>query len=154
MGIAEKIVDFMYAPIAGANFPTVAWSTASRRVDRERPDKLAHGDPRGDVGLRRALLAYLARACGISCDPDQLLVVSGSQQALDLCARLLLDPGDRVFVESPGYRMAHQVFASQWARLLGVDIDEHGLRTDDLRRCAAPLLPMSLLRTSFRWGPS
>nr|WP_205964715.1 PLP-dependent aminotransferase family protein [Ramlibacter agri] len=127
-------IDFLYGPLAGADFPTLAWMKASRQVERERPARLAYADPRGDPGLRRALQAYLARARGISCSVEQLLVVNGSQQALDLCARLLVDPGDKVVVEDPGYRMAHHVFTAQGARLHGIAVDRHGLRTDDLAR--------------------
>lgn len=133
-------VDFVYGPIAGSDFPTLAWSKASRKIDRERPRKLAYGDARGDAALRRALHAYLARARGIVCNPEQLLIVNGSQQALDMCARLLLDPGDRVVVENPGYRMAHHVFTAQGARLHGVGVDEHGLRTNDLRQVRSAAL--------------
>ncbi|GAB3762139.1 PLP-dependent aminotransferase family protein [Ramlibacter monticola] len=127
-------VDFMYGPLAGADFPTLAWMRASRKVERERPPRLEYADPRGDLALRRALQSYLARARGISCDLDQLLIVSGSQQALDLCARVLVDPGDRVVVEDPGYRMAHHVFRAYGARLHGIAVDSQGLRTDDLAR--------------------
>jgi GntR family transcriptional regulator/MocR family aminotransferase len=127
-------IDFKYGPLAGADFPTLAWMKASRKVERERPPRLAYTDPRGDPSLRRALQAYLARARGISCDLDQLLIVNGSQQALDLCARVLLDPGDVVVVENPGYRMAHHVFSAVGARLHGIPVDQQGLVTDELAR--------------------
>ena len=126
------VVDFVYGPLAGGDFPTLPWLKASRRVERERPARLAYDDPRGDPGLRRALQAYLARAKGLVCDPAQLVVVNGSQQAIDLCARLLLDPGDTVVVENPGYRMAHHVFEAVGATLRGVDVDAQGLCTDAL----------------------
>lgn len=129
---ATGYVDFMYGPLAGADFPTLAWMKASRKIERERPARLEYKDPRGDLGLRRALQSYLARARGISCELDQLLIVNGSQQALDLCARLLLDPGDTVVVEDPGYRMAHHVFTAQGARLHGIAVDHQGARTDEL----------------------
>jgi GntR family transcriptional regulator / MocR family aminotransferase len=127
-------VDFIYGPLAGGDFPTLAWMKASRQVDRERPDRLAYKDPRGDLRLRQALQSYLARARGISCSLDQLVIVNGSQQALDLCARLLLDPGDKAVVENPGYRMAHHVFNAAGARLHGIAVDHQGLQTDQLRR--------------------
>jgi GntR family transcriptional regulator/MocR family aminotransferase len=124
----------MYGPLAGSDFPTLAWIKASRQVDRERPERLAYTDPRGDLRLRRALQSYVARARGISCSVGQLVIVNGSQQALDLCARLLADPGDKVVVENPGYRMAHNVFSAVGARLHGIAVDQQGLKTDELRR--------------------
>jgi GntR family transcriptional regulator/MocR family aminotransferase len=70
----------------------------------------------------------------MACDVDQLVVVNGSQQALDLSARVLLDAGDTVVVENPGYRMAHHAFAAVGARLRGVSVDDQGVRTDELKR--------------------
>ncbi|UUZ74947.1 PLP-dependent aminotransferase family protein [Polaromonas sp. P1(28)-13] len=125
-------IDFLYGPLAGRDFPTLAWLKAARQVERERPARLAYDDPRGDTGLRRALQTYLARARGLSCDLEQLIIVNGSQQAVDLCARLLLDVGDNVVVENPGYRMAHHAFEAVGAQLYGIGVDAHGLKTDDL----------------------
>ena len=127
-------VDFIYGPLAGGDFPTLAWMRASRRVDRERPDRLAYRDPGGDLRLRQALQFHVARTRGISCSLDQLVIVNGSQQALDLCARLLLDSGEKVVVENPGYRMAHNIFSAAGARLHGIDVDHQGLKTDQLGR--------------------
>lgn len=128
------VVDFMYGPLSGSDFPTLAWQKAARRIERERPARLAYDEPGGDAGLRRELQAYLARARGLACDLDQLLVVNGSQQAIDLCARLLVDPGDTVVVEDPGYRMAHHVFEAAGAVVRGVGVDAQGLCTDELER--------------------
>lgn len=124
------VIDFVYGPLAGRDFPTLPWLKAMRRVERQRPARLAYDDPRGSMDLRQALQAHLSRTRGLSCDVGQLVIVNGSQQALDLCARLLLNPGDTVVVENPGYRMAHHVFAVTGARLCGIGIDGHGLRTE------------------------
>jgi len=105
---------------------------ALRAVERQRSRRLEYEDPRGNLDLRRALQAHLSRTRALACSADQLMIVNGSQQALDLCARLLVDPGDGVAVENPGYRMAHHAFEAYGANLLCVDVDEHGLRTDQL----------------------
>lgn len=126
----SALIDFAYGPLAGRDFPTLAWLKATRRVERLRSSRLAYDDPRGDPGLRRAIQSYLSRTRGLSCDVDQIIVVNGSQQALDLCARLLLDTADTLVVENPGYRMAHHVFESIGARLHGIDVDSQGLKTD------------------------
>lgn len=138
--LPAKSVDFRYGPLAGADFPAIAWRKAAHRVERERAATLAYDDPRGDTALRRALQAHLARTRGLSCAIEQLVVVNGSQQALDLCARLLVDAGDTVVVENPGYRMAHRVFEAGGAQLHGVDVDTHGLRTDALAGIASARL--------------
>lgn len=134
------LVDFIYGPLAGRDFPTQSWMKAVRKVEADRPGRLAYLDPRGDLPLRRALQAYLARTRGLACDVDQLLVVNGSQQALDLAARVLLDPGDEVVVENPGYRMAHHVFEATGARLQGISVDRQGLCTDELDRLSTAKL--------------
>lgn len=125
-------IDFVYGPLSGHDFPTLAWLKALRAVERQRQPRLAYEDPCGNLDLRRALQGHLSRTRGLSCAVEQLMVVSGSQQALDLCARLLVDPGDAVVVENPGYRMAHHAFEAYGARLLCAEVDAHGLRTEQL----------------------
>jgi 2-aminoadipate transaminase len=90
-------------------------------------------DPRGWLPLRRALARSLV-ARGIQCGPGEVAVVNGAQQALDLVARALVDPGDAVALEQPGYFGAALAFASCEAHLVGVGVDEKGLRTDELAR--------------------
>ena len=125
-------IDFIYGPLAGRDFPTLAWLKALRKVERHRAARLSYEDPRGNLELRQALQTHLSQARGLSCPVDQILIVNGSQQALDLCARLLVDPGDAVVVENPGYRMAHNVLEAYGARLIGVDVDALGMETDAL----------------------
>ncbi len=125
-------IDFVYGPLAARDFPTLPWLKALRAAETQRGARLAYDDPRGSLALRRALQAHLSQTRGLSCSVDQLMIVNGSQQALDLCARVLLNPGDAVVVENPGYRMAHHVFEACGARLLCVEVDEHGLQTDAL----------------------
>lgn len=125
-------IDFVYGPLAGGDFPTLTWMKALRAIERQRTRRLEYDDPRGTLELRRALQEHLSRTRGLSCAIEQIMIVNGSQQAVDLCARLLVDPGDKVVVENPGYRMAHNAFETCGATLLCVDVDEHGLRTDRL----------------------
>lgn len=99
-------------------------------------EALQYGTTEGDTALR-ALLAAGLRARGAAVADDAPLVTTGSQQALDLVARALLEPGDGVVVERPGYLAALQVFALTEARCVGVAGDAHGLRVDDLPELAA-----------------
>ena len=127
-------IDFVYGPLAGSDFPTLTWMKALRAVERQRSRRLEYEDSRGNPDLRRALQAHLSQTRGLACSVDQLMIVNGSQQALDLCARLLIDPGDGVVVENPGYRMAHHVFEAYGGVLQCVDVDGHGLVTDQLAK--------------------
>jgi len=92
-------VDFLYGALAARNFPVLLWRRAYQAELLRQQDSLYYVAPEGDASLRRALQSYVRRARGIVCDAEQILVVSGSQQAIDLCARLLLDPDDAFLFE-------------------------------------------------------
>jgi GntR family transcriptional regulator / MocR family aminotransferase len=81
----------------------------------------------GYAPLREEIAAYIGRSRAVRCTPDQVQVVNGSQQALDLCARLLLDPGDEVAIENPGYQGARNVFTAWGARLAPAPLDADGI---------------------------
>ncbi len=108
-------------------FPATEWARIAGRVLRHPPPELlAYGDARGYRPLREAIASYLRVARGVDCDPDQVFVVSGSQQALDLAARLLLDPGDAAWIEDPGYLGARAALQGAGAVLVPVPVDEEG----------------------------
>ena len=125
----HMVADFRYGDVAAADFPVLAWRKAVGDAILRRRDRLRYGDPRGSARLRTALQGYLWRARGLRCAPDQIIVVNGSQQGLDLCARLLLDPGDHVLMENPGYWLARLVFLAAGAEVTSITVDEEGLRT-------------------------
>ena len=109
-------------------FPFDEWARLmSRHWRRPRREFLVGGDPAGFRPLREALAAYLAVARAVDCDPDQVVIVSGAQQALDLAARVLIDPGDQVWVEDPGYPGVRGSLMAAGARLVPVPLDEQGL---------------------------
>lgn len=124
--------DFLYGALAARDFPTLAWRRAYQAALLRQQHNLAYIPPEGDLPLRRALQGYLRRTRGIVCDAEQILMVHGSQQAIDLCARLLLDAGDAFAFENPGYLMARHCFEAAGARMLPVPVDEHGIDTDRL----------------------
>ena len=110
-------------------FPWSTWrrllSRHSRRVSSEIFDYSEH--PRGYAPLRREIAAYVARSRAVHCTPEQVIVVNGSQQGLDLCARLLFERGDPVAVENPGYPGALRTFAAYGAALRPVPVDREGI---------------------------
>jgi GntR family transcriptional regulator/MocR family aminotransferase len=111
-----------------AAFPLELWTRiAGRRARISRRAILGEGDPRGYRPLREAIAAHLAAARGISCSAEHVAILASVQQALDLCARLLLDPGDQVWMENPGYPAAGLVLKAAGARLVPISIDEEGI---------------------------
>lgn len=132
-----------FSPIepALAEFPMKTWARISARVlGRITPRLLARGDPAGLRALREAVAGYLGASRGVACTPDHVVIVSGAQQALDLIARLVVSPGDPVWMEDPGYSGAVDAFRNAKARLVPVRVDEEGLDpADGRRRCARPV---------------
>jgi GntR family transcriptional regulator/MocR family aminotransferase len=89
-------------------------------------------DPAGLLSLREQVCDYLARRRGIVAAPDDVLIVSGTQQAFTLAADVLLDEGDHVVIEDPQYQGARQILQASGAEVLGCRVDRDGLVTDDL----------------------
>ncbi len=109
-------------------FPFETWARLSARFWRKpSPARLGYGDPAGDWQLRELIAAYLRNSRGLHCDPAQIVVTNGAQQAISLCAQLLVSPGARVAVENPGYRAAGHALAIAGAQLCGVAVDGEGL---------------------------
>lgn len=125
-------IDFLYGAIASKDFPVQIWRRAYQAELLRQQHSLRYIPPEGDASLRRALQGYLRRARGLTCDADQILVVHGSQQGIDLCARLLLDAGDTFVVEEPGYLMARRCFEATGATAIPVRVDAQGLETAHL----------------------
>jgi GntR family transcriptional regulator / MocR family aminotransferase len=110
-----------------------------RLVDRHLTPAAAarlfhYGGPEGLLQLREAIAAYLVTSRGVTCTPDQVIVVAGSQQAVDLTARVLLDPGDAVWMEDPGWHGARSAFLAAGATVVPVPIDHDGLDLEAARQ--------------------
>jgi GntR family transcriptional regulator / MocR family aminotransferase len=109
-------------------FPVDEWARlTTRRLRLSRSGLLANGDPRGWKPLREAVAAHLNATRSVRCTTDQVVIVSGTQQAFDLIARLTLNPGDPVWMEEPGYPGAAGAFAAAGVRLVPVPVDGSGL---------------------------
>jgi GntR family transcriptional regulator/MocR family aminotransferase len=112
-------------------FPTTLWAqVAARRLRRVSTQLLAGGDPLGYRPLREAVAEYLSTSRGVKCTADQVLIVSGAQEALDRTARVLLNPGESVWMEEPGYPGAAVVFRALGARICPVPVDSEGLNLE------------------------
>jgi GntR family transcriptional regulator/MocR family aminotransferase len=129
--------DFRYGEPCYADLPLETWARLlGRRARRVSPRRLAYQAPGGADELREALAGYLARARGVVCAPEQIVIVHGSQQAIDLVTRLLVDPGDPVVVEEPHYTGFSVCLRAAGAALVPVPVDGEGLRVDALERVA------------------
>ena len=112
-------------------FPHTLWKQLTSKRLRHAPEELMrYGDPQGREDLREAIAQYLVASRGVRCTAAQVLVLTSSQQALQLLSTLLLDPGDRVWLEDPGYRGARTAFAASGAALVPMPVDVQGLVPD------------------------
>ncbi|MBH8609747.1 PLP-dependent aminotransferase family protein [Pseudomonas mohnii] len=116
-------------------FPFEVWAKLNAAFWR-KPDlqQLCYGDPAGDARLRGLIAAYLRSSRGMQCTAEQIVITSGAQQGISLCAQLLVEPGDGVAIENPGYRAAGHAFAVAGARLHGVVVDSEGIDCRELAR--------------------
>jgi GntR family transcriptional regulator/MocR family aminotransferase len=119
---------FAIAEVAVEQFPTDTWTRLLARHSRTvTPQSMHFSDPRGAPGLRKAIADYLRTARAVNCDDDQVIVVSGSQEALDISARVLLDQDSSVWLEEPGYNLARHALTLSGCNLIPVPVDSEGL---------------------------
>jgi GntR family transcriptional regulator / MocR family aminotransferase len=142
-------------------FPLRLWSQlVSRRMRSMTVGQLGYNDSAGYLDLRKAIAEHVQAARGTTCAADQVFVVTGAQRGLQSICSLLLDPGDRVWLEEPGYPGARSAFTQASARIVPVRVDSQGLDVAEATRNAPdarmayvtpsnqfPLgVPMSLMR--------
>lgn len=109
-------------------FPVQTWTRISGKHWRgARSHMLNYGDPHGYLPLRQAIAHYIRDARGVNCDEEQIIVVSGAQQAFCLCTWALMNEGDSAWVEDPGHIAARQVMQGAGARIIPVPLDEKGI---------------------------
>jgi len=108
-------------------------SAAEATLAKDGPASMQYGITEGWMPLREWVAQHLADSVGLKANPGQILITNGSQQALDLVAKVLIDPGDAVLVENPAYLGALQAFQAYEARVVGLPADAQGMGIDGLR---------------------
>jgi len=108
-------------------FPFKLWSQlAARRMRNPSRELLGYGDPAGYFPLRASIAVHLKTARGVHCDAEQVIIVAGAQQALDLTARVLLDPDSSAWLEDPCYPGARNSFLFAGAKVIDIPVDREG----------------------------
>jgi GntR family transcriptional regulator / MocR family aminotransferase len=113
-------------------FPAGAWHRQGKAALRPDGRPAATGDPAGEFGLRLTIARWIGRSRAVAAEADTVVVTSGAQHAVDLVARVVLEPGATVAVEDPGYLPVVRLLRSLGARVAGVPVDEQGLVVDQL----------------------
>jgi GntR family transcriptional regulator/MocR family aminotransferase len=150
--------DFIGGATAKSQFPHDEWRRCTQYALRQMSQVRGfYSQPEGLAQLRTAIAGHIAFSRGVKCVPDDIVVCNGAQQALDVIARVLIEPGCCVAVEDPGYTPARLLFEAQGATVASVAVDEQGIIVEQIPENAyviyvtpshqMPLgMPMSLAR--------
>jgi GntR family transcriptional regulator / MocR family aminotransferase len=158
--------DFAYGRSDVDCFPFDHWWRLLHRCARRTAVRaLDYGEAAGVATLREAICAHVRRSRAVVCEPSQVIVVNGSQQALDLVTRVLIEPGDRVVIEDPLYQGTREVLRVAGATVVAVPVDRDGLDPDALPRTArlafvtpshqypsGAILPLARRQALLRWA--
>lgn len=126
-------IDFGFGRSFPHIFPYDVWrKLLARYLSTDDAMLSRYGSTAGFYPLRAAIAEYLAQFRGVSCAPEQVVIVNGAQQALDILVRLLLHPGDQVLMESPGYTDAYTLFRAYGAVVDTVAVDDEGLPVENI----------------------
>ncbi|MCE8439354.1 PLP-dependent aminotransferase family protein [Rhodovulum sulfidophilum] len=134
-GVREMLMPrpFAHGVPDTRGFPLQLWERLERQVLKETGTlALLHGDPQGAEPLRRAIADYVNLERGARATADRVLVLTSSQQAMTLCANVLLDPGERIFIEDPAYYGARKAFDAAGLECVPVRVDRQGILVEPI----------------------
>lgn len=139
------VIDFSIGQPSLSLLPVAALRTAADDfLAANDPSWLQYGADQGETAFREALAAFLSRRYGLPVGASQLMATTGNSQALDLLCTLFTKPGDTIFVEEPTYFLALEIFRDHGLHVVGIPIDQDGLRIDALREALARHQPALL----------
>jgi DNA-binding transcriptional MocR family regulator len=142
---ATRAIDFGNGQPSLSLLPTAAVRTATEDcLARGDASLLQYGENQGDAAFRASLAAFLTRRYAWSVQAEHLMVTTGASQALDLVCTRFTKPGDTIFVEEPTYFLALEVFRDHGLQVVGIPIDDEGLRTDALEDALTRHTPILL----------
>jgi len=142
---------FSVGQVAFDQFPLHIWSALVNRNCRNMTARsFLYGDAMGSLRLREAIANYLRTSRAVRCTADQIMIVGGSQEALDISATVLFDPGNSIWVEEPGYRFGTDAFALAGCNLVPIPVDENGLNVaTGIERC--PMARAAIITPSHQF---
>jgi len=145
-------ISFRYGRPAFDQFPVQLWQKLLSRHCRRGTSWLDYSTAfQGYEPLRRAIAQYLCRSRAVQCNPEQIVITNGTQQALDLIMRLLITPGDGIAIEEPGYLSARRIFLSHGAQLVPIPVDRSGLIVSKLAQSPAQAIKLVYVTPSHQF---
>lgn len=155
LNIPEGMIDFGAGQPSLSLLPINELQTAARHcLSQGNPELLAYGTEQGDGYFRRALSEFLSRRYASAVDENQLFVTSSASQALDLICTRFTKPGDTIFVEQPTYFLALLVFRDHGLNVVGIPVDDEGMRIDALEQALTQHRPVFVYTIPTFQNPS
>lgn len=149
----QNLISFQYGTPALAENPLKQWrqllSHHCQITNQAMFDYAS--DSRGYLPLREAISDYLVQSRAVQCEADQVIIVSGSQQALELITRILIEPDDEVAIENPSYLDAQRIFWSNGAKLLPIPVDESGIIVEKLSDYTSKKIKLAYVTPSHQF---
>lgn len=144
-GDDEPEIQFSFGRPDMEQFPLKTWIQIAGQVSKKPEFSLLDCPSKsaGYLPLRQTIAAHIAKSRAVNCSPEQIIIINGSQQGIDLVSRILIDRGDQVGIEDPGYIGARKAFEVAGAQLVGIPVDGSGVVVEKLKDTA--LLSMKLL---------
>ena len=145
-------IKFRFGRPAFDQFPIELWRRLLSRYCSADLDWLDYStDPLGYKPLREQITHYLSRSRAVNCEPDQILITNGTQQALDLILRLLIEPEEIIAIEDPGYLSARLIFQTHGAKILPIGVDESGLIVEQIQKSTLPNIRLVYVTPSHQF---
>jgi GntR family transcriptional regulator/MocR family aminotransferase len=133
--LAEHNLPFMLGLVAVDEFPISIWQKLLRRHS-DRRVLCGYNGAQGYLPLRQVLAEYLAHSRGVMCDAEQIIITQGAQQAISICAQVLLNKNDQVIIEDPGYGEAKDAFSAYQTKILTVPLTNESIDVNALNSSA------------------
>ncbi|PZO12875.1 MAG: PLP-dependent aminotransferase family protein [Leptolyngbya foveolarum] len=129
---ADSPLSFRYGLPDLSLFPVRQWRRLLNRQATKNQQWMGYNvEPMGHVGLRREISQYISEIRAVRCQPEQILMTGGTQQALSLMVQILMDVGEVIAVEDPGYLSAKRIFSAGGATVVPVPVDDDGIRVNE-----------------------
>jgi GntR family transcriptional regulator / MocR family aminotransferase len=145
-------INFGYGRPALDKFPILLWRQLLSRHCRLQKEVLSYtSDSQGYRPLREAIACYISQSRAVKCSAEQIIIVNGSQQALDLITRLLINRGDWIALEDPGYLAARRAFLAQGACLFPVPVDSDGVIVSQITTGIVPNIKLVYVTPSHQF---
>ena len=138
--VEQYLYDFYPTKLSIDSFPLKLWKRLFTKVINESIDFSAYPDGQGEIGLREEITKYITQSRGVKCQANQIVICCGFADSMGLLARIVHNTYDTLAMENPGYHVAKKVFDSYGYRIKNINLNENGIKLDELKNSKAKLV--------------